>query len=520
MQPTDAGPSPLTPQKTSSKATLTAAVFIVLALVTVLAVVFLRGYDAMRASSGLQGGPGFAVPVADHAEGLPTSAEDPYLPDLLPGYAAPPPTGKLPVAGTKVIVSLTFDDGFDSQMAAANMLDEHEFPGTFYVNSGSIGKPGYLTLGQLRDIAEAGHEIGGHSVSHTNLPTLDAAEIQREICLDRKILTSWGFSIRNFAYPFAATNADTLSAAMACGYNTARGLGALENRFGCPGCPTAETIPPKAADLTAAPSNVTDEWTLDDLKDAVQKPQLVGGWVQLTFHRLCTTDCDHISIKESIFQEFLSWLKERTENSNIVVRSVEQVIGGPVQPLVEESINAGDDGGPSLKNASIERLVPPPAELPDNVRSRGRLPECWETGSTGGHQVKISTVHPGHHGDNAALLEVDGYVDGEAKLAQSQDLGTCAPRVSADKTYELRASYTSTAPTQFSVSYRLERGIWVYWTSSPMFPATDEYAEASWITPPIPEGVTAISFGLALQQEGELITDDYMLRDAASQPAE
>lgn len=513
MELRNTGPRTPSPERKETRGRAAAAAFIVVTLVAVLTVVFLRGYSAMIASPSTQN-PGNAVPAGD----LAVSANDPYVQNLNPDYKAPPPAERLPVGEDELVVSLTFDDGFSSQMTAASTLDQHGFRGTFYINSGSVGKPGHLSLEQVRALADAGHEIGGHSVSHPNLPTLAPAEALREICLDRATLTGWGFTVRNFAYPFAATDAVTRQAAMNCGYNTARSLGDVRNRFGCPDCPIAETIPPRIADYTAAPSNVTNEWTLDDLKDAVQRPQLTGGWIQLTFHKLCTTDCDRISIQESIFEEFLLWLEERTENSNIVVRSVEQVIGGPVQPLAAETATAGDDGGLNLKNPSVERLVRSTTELPDNVARRGRLPECWTPSSTGDHQVKVSVVSPGHRGENALVLEVDEYVDGEAKMVQTQDLGSCAPPVTAAKSYELRAWYTSTATTQFSVAYRLERGIWAYWTSSPTFPATQEYAEASWTTPPIPKGATAISFGLALQQNGELITDDYTLRDATSQP--
>jgi hypothetical protein len=47
--------------------------------------------------------------------------------------------------------------------------------------------------------------------------------------------------------------------------------------------------------------------------------------------------------------------------------------------------------------------------------------------------------------------------------------------------------------------------------SSPEFAPATEFTAARWTLPPIPGGVTAVSFGLGLTQNGELVTDDYSL---------
>ena len=46
-----------------------------------------------------------------------------------------------------------------------------------------------------------------------------------------------------------------------------------------------------------------------------------------------------------------------------------------------------------------------------------------------------------------------------------------------------------------------------------MFNPATEFTPASWVMPPIPEGVAAISFGMTLKQNGELVTDDYSLEN-------
>ncbi|MDR0345974.1 MAG: polysaccharide deacetylase family protein, partial [Nocardiopsaceae bacterium] len=66
----------------------------------------------------------------------------------------------------RTVVSLTFDDGDADQLTAARILHAHGMAGTFYIITGAVGTPGYLTVAQLRELARAGNEIGGHTVSH------------------------------------------------------------------------------------------------------------------------------------------------------------------------------------------------------------------------------------------------------------------------------------------------------------------------------------------------------------------
>ena len=89
-------------------------------------------------------------------------------------------------------MSLTFDGSTADQREAVQILDRHELTGTFFTNSGNVDTPGYLTRDDLRQIEQGGHEIGGHTVLHTDLTRLDPAEARREVCIDRKTLQGWG----------------------------------------------------------------------------------------------------------------------------------------------------------------------------------------------------------------------------------------------------------------------------------------------------------------------------------------
>ena len=102
-----------------------------------------------------------------------------------PAAAHPPPT----------VVSLTFDDGDADQMAAARVLHRYGLAATFYIITGAVGAPGYVTRSGLRQLAADGDEIGGHTVSHLRLTALSTAEARRQVCESRSILARWGIQV-------------------------------------------------------------------------------------------------------------------------------------------------------------------------------------------------------------------------------------------------------------------------------------------------------------------------------------
>src|ERR1051326_6371653 len=81
----------------------------------------------------------------------------------------PAPAAQLPAAvraHRPTVVTLSFDDGTADQFAAARVLHGYGLAGTFYVITGAVGAPHYMSLAELRQLATDGDEIGGHTVSH------------------------------------------------------------------------------------------------------------------------------------------------------------------------------------------------------------------------------------------------------------------------------------------------------------------------------------------------------------------
>jgi peptidoglycan/xylan/chitin deacetylase (PgdA/CDA1 family) len=432
------------------------------------------------------------------------------------------PVDTVPFTPAVPVVSITFDDGWSSAATGAALLASHGLTGTFFINSVNVGVNGYVTLAQLDTMARAGNEIGGHTLTHPDLTDLPLDEAERQVCNDRVTLLGWGFPVRSFAYPFSQSNPDLERVIADCGYNSARGLGGLRPHLpdprdpaSCSACSVAEVVPPPDPYYTLAPREVNNDWTLDDLKGQVTDSLAFGeGWVPLTFHKLCTADCtgavnvlpdsSFIATNQEVYDQFLTWLADQQATGNLIVRTVGDVVGGPVKPPVRGPDTPSAPAGVNeVSNPGLEEIGP------------DGLPGCWRPAGWGNNKAEVTPVPDARSGSTAMRVVVHDYVDGDAKVIQTMDQGTCASTVTPGATYTLGAWYTSTAPTALEVYYRLARGVWVYAATSPTFQPATTWAPASWTLPPIPDGVAAVNFGLNLSQNGTLTTADYSLVAAA-----
>ena len=228
------------------------------------------------------------------------------------------------------VVSIEFDDTLADQLSARSLLAEHRMHATFFVNSGRLDRPGYLTVEQLRALASDGHEIGGHTVDHVRLPRLPAREQRRQICDDRRALLALGFAVSDFAYPWGAHDSVSAELVRSCGYDSARGSGGL-GFHACILCARAETIPPRDPAATRTPGSVRRTHRLPDIQALVRRAQDEAGWMQLTFHHVCEA-CAEYSISRQDLSSLLDWLAEERDAGRVVILTVRQVIQGAMPP--------------------------------------------------------------------------------------------------------------------------------------------------------------------------------------------
>ncbi len=232
--------------------------------------------------------------------------------------------GSAGTATGETVVSLAFDDGNADQYATRSVLAAHGMHATFFVNSGRLGTPGHLSWQQVQDLAGDGNEIGGHTLDHVDLLTLDLASRTHQICDDRAALLARGLTATSFAYPFADVDAQTEQIVSGCGYAWGRGEGRLATPVTCLRCPFAETIPPGDPYHIRTPDSVKDSMTLADIEGYVtQAEDHGGGWVIVIFHHLCD-HCDPYAVSMADLTAFLDWLQPRT-GRRTVVETLEQV---------------------------------------------------------------------------------------------------------------------------------------------------------------------------------------------------
>jgi peptidoglycan/xylan/chitin deacetylase (PgdA/CDA1 family) len=109
-------------------------------------------------------------------------------------------------------VLLTFDDGSAGQFAnALPLLRRHHFVATFFVMTVVLGKPGWLSRGQVRALDRAGMTIGAHTWDHSAVPAYQSRDWQVQIDDPTRALGDLvGHPIRLFAYPFGLWDPDAI----------------------------------------------------------------------------------------------------------------------------------------------------------------------------------------------------------------------------------------------------------------------------------------------------------------------
>lgn len=157
-----------------------------------------------------------------------------------------------------------------------------------------------------------------------------------------------------------------------------------------------------------------------------------------------------------------------------------------------------------------EILRNPSLEIDAN---RDQIPDCWQRGGSGTNSATYSLVSGAYSGSVAQQITMTSYSSGARRLVSLQDSGTCAPAITPGHRYRVGAFYRSNASSVFTVYYRNSSGSWVWFAQSPTLPTSSGYVQATYTTPAMPSGATAISVGLSIVQLGTLTMDAFDLVD-------
>ena len=120
-------------------------------------------------------------------------------------------------------VLLTFDDAGASTPSIAAMLESFGWRGHFFVPTDFIGKPGFMTAIQIRELHARGHAVGSHSCSHpTRMALCKPAELKREWTESVRVLAAildspvriasvpGGYYLKSVAHEAAAAGIEVL----------------------------------------------------------------------------------------------------------------------------------------------------------------------------------------------------------------------------------------------------------------------------------------------------------------------
>jgi peptidoglycan/xylan/chitin deacetylase (PgdA/CDA1 family) len=154
---------------------------------------------------------------------------------------------------TGKVAAITFDDGFVNVLEnAAPILREHGFTATNFIVVNQIGgwnnwdadlgvaPADCMTVGQLRQWAALGHEIGSHTLDHVHLTQTADGEVARQMRQSRQALEELaGGPITGFAYPYGEHGREHRIMAREAGFSYAvtterRRVRAGDDMFGLP----------------------------------------------------------------------------------------------------------------------------------------------------------------------------------------------------------------------------------------------------------------------------------------------
>lgn len=204
-------------------------------------------------------------------------------------------------AGVSGAVTLTFDDANASQYRYVYpLLQAAGQKGVIYVPTGLVPQTDYISWNNLLYLQNQGWEIGGHTVTHAELPTLSLSSVKTEVNQCSADLMSHGLNAANFATPFGAYSPAVI-AEIAKTYDSQRGFHDLG--------------------YNAWPYNkyflhikyVTNKTTLAEAKTWVDEALAGNHWLIISFHEVLPVvePDDEYTWDTSTFTSFVAYINQK-----------------------------------------------------------------------------------------------------------------------------------------------------------------------------------------------------------------
>ena len=220
------------------------------------------------------------------------------------------------------MITITFDDALVCQFDNGYpLLRQHGVKGVMYVTTGLVGQwyegQRCMSLSQLHELADAGWEIGSHTVSHPKLASgertkLPVTALEAELRESRDWLLANGFSVISFAYPYGSYNDEVAKIARSY-YRYARTCDRGLNEVS-----SANT---KLKRFNLCHRNLS-QW-----KSAVDSAALLNKWLIAMIHSVTESESEIPSGKEGLYisKTQLAECVQYAQCSGLPVRTVQEV---------------------------------------------------------------------------------------------------------------------------------------------------------------------------------------------------
>jgi peptidoglycan/xylan/chitin deacetylase (PgdA/CDA1 family) len=220
-------------------------------------------------------------------------------------------TAYTPVGFNRALVSLTFDDGYESSYTnGLPLLQKYGFVSTQFIVTNLVGTTNYMTKAQVLAFSAAGHEIGSHSLTHPDMTTLTKTQYDRELANSQTKLQQWlGNPVTNFAFPEGRYNQAIVTDAKPL-YKSTRGT---EAGLNSKDAFNAYDIKVQNIDATTTTAQVA-AW--------VAQAQTTKTWLVLVYHSVDAEDTGDYNITPTKLDAQLAAIK----NSGAAVVTMQQAL--------------------------------------------------------------------------------------------------------------------------------------------------------------------------------------------------
>ncbi len=229
------------------------------------------------------------------------------------------------------LVSINFDDGYQSMYDnGLPILDAAGLRSTQYIITQKVGTDSYVTLDEVLQMYNHGHEIGVHTRTHPNLTTLTQAEMTDEIVGAKQDLISWGIMPTTLAYPYGGYNLAVEAVVQSAGLRGARDsdLGYNSSGLGLTfGGPLYHDTHP--LELWSEAAEMDMNTTLSEITSEIDYAVANNLWLIILFHRVDETDpcCSPISVDHTLIQGTVDYLVQHqvpvvTNNEGMIIENL------------------------------------------------------------------------------------------------------------------------------------------------------------------------------------------------------